>query len=73
MKKKISIITLILIILFFICACTFSSYATIDQIGNFMDGTKNMMENAASSTGNMIKNGTNSMSNSVDNFVGRNV
>lgn len=69
MKKKLfaSLFIFASIIIF---ASSFSiTYATVNEIRNFMGGAENTIEGFAGGAANMIRNGTNTMSGTMDNFI----
>lgn len=56
-----------------IFASSFSiTYATVNEIRNFMSGAENTIEGAAGGAANMIRSGTNTMSGTMDNFINNN-
>ena len=69
MKKKLLFVTLFIITVLLISATFNTSYATMNEIRNFMGGAENTIENMAGGAGNMIRSGTNTMSDTMNNFV----
>lgn len=71
MRKKIFATFLIIAII--TLASTFSiTYATVNEIRNFMSGAENTIEGAAGGAANMVRNGTNTISGAIDNTMNDN-
>ena len=72
MKKKI-FATLLVFIAAIILASSFSvTYATMNEIRNFVSGAENTIEGAAGGAANMVRSGTNTISGTMNNFMNSN-